>query len=135
MTESIPDLTTQELRKFGFVTGAILVVLFSLVFPWLFDKGLQLWPLYIATPLWFLALVLPAWLEPVYSGWMKTGSVLGWINSRIILGIVFYLLIFPIGILLSIFGKDPMKRHFEPKTNSYRVVKGKRQKIHVERPF
>ncbi|MFT5813418.1 MAG: hypothetical protein ACI9VT_001166 [Psychroserpens sp.] len=135
LQNSIPELSVKELRTFGFVTGAILVFLFSLLLPWFYDKGLQSWPLYIALPLWLFALVAPSWLKGVYYVWMKIGGVLGWLNTRIILTIVFYCLILPTGLLLMLLGKDPMMRKLNTNATSYRVMKKKRHRTHMERPF
>ena len=135
MSMHTPKLDKKGLRNFGFTTGAIVAVLFGFLLPWIFDKSIPLWPWWIVMPLWILAAVMPGWLSPVYTGWMKIGHILGWINTRIILGVVFYFLIFPIGLLLTLFGKDSMQRKLDVREESYRVNKEKRTKVHVERPF
>ena len=105
--------TKKVLKEFGLITGAILVILFGLFFPWLFEHKYPLWPWFVAGILWLWALVLPATLIQVYRAWMAIGHGLGWINSRIILGIMFYLIILPIGLTMRLFGKDPMARKFD----------------------
>jgi hypothetical protein len=48
---------------------------------------------------------------------------------------MFYLLIFPIGLLLKLFGKDSMSRKLEKGADSYRQVTKLRAKDHLEKPF
>ena len=66
---------------------------------------------------------------------MKIGHVLGWINTRIILAIMFYLLFFPIAIIMKILGKDPLYKKLDSKLSSYRKESLPQPKEHIERPF
>ena len=135
MTAKTPELSTQELRKFGFTTGAIVAILFGLILPWLFNHGYPYWPWILAGVLWLWALIAPATLKPIYNGWMKVGHVLGWINTRIILGLMFYTVFFAVGLILKSLGKDPMSRRIYKSAESYRVASRVHTKDHVERPF
>ena len=128
-------MSTQELRKFGLTTGAIVAVLFGLLLPWAFSRGYPYWPWVLASMLWICALIMPATLKPVYAGWMKVGHVLGWINTRIILGLMFFTVFFVVGLILKVLGKDPMSRKIDKSLESYRVPSRVHAKNHVERPF
>jgi hypothetical protein len=137
---SITDNTTQQpgtddLRRFGLVTGAIVAGLFGLLFPWLFNHALPLWPWITGGVLWIWAILLPASLQPVYRGWMAVGQALGWVNTRIILAVLFYLLFLPAGIIMKLIGRDPMARKFDSSLKTYRITPPPRQKNHVERPY
>jgi hypothetical protein len=66
---------------------------------------------------------------------MKFAEGLGFINTRIILFIVFSLMFVPIGLIMRLFGKDPMHRQFTQDTNSYRVIREKPTKDHMENPY
>ena len=137
-TVEIAEVTTTDLRKFGFIMGGMFALIFGLVFPWIFDKTASNWPIWpfiVLAVFWILALVAPKVLKPVNAIWLKIGNVLGWINSRIILGIMFFALIFPIGLLLKLFGKDSMDRKLSSSTKSYRKITKPRNKKHLERPF
>ncbi|MGK0271372.1 MAG: hypothetical protein ACI88H_002030 [Cocleimonas sp.] len=48
---------------------------------------------------------------------------------------MFYLLIFPIGLLLKVFGRDAMNRKLESDTDSYRRISKQRDPKHLEKPF
>ena len=133
---NIPTLDNVGLRKFGLTTGAIIVVLFAFLFPWIFDMAaMPLWPWFIAGFLWVPALLIPRVLRPVYSTWMKIGHAIGWVNTRIILGVLFYVLVLPMGLIMRLFGKDPMARKTDKSASSYRVKSVSEPKDRLEKPF
>ncbi len=137
----------KELREFGYMMAAVLSMLFGLLLPYLFNYregeyswvvyGFSgpLWPFIIALIFFISALIHPVSLGPIYTLWMKVGHVLGWINTRIILGVVFYVLVFPIGLVLKLFGKDPLKRKLISTDLSYRVKSERPEKNQIERPY
>lgn len=132
------DVTRSDLRKFGLIMGAMFALIFGLLFPWITDKTFgnwPIWPFIVMAIFWTLALIFPESLRKVNELWLKVGNVLGWINSRIILGAMFFLLIFPTGLLLKLFGKDSMNRKLEKDADSYRKVTKLRDKDHLEKPF
>ena len=135
MTNTIETLDAAGYRKFGLITGAIVVVLFGLAIPWLFSLNFPRWPWIFAGVLGSWALLLPTTLKPVYIGWMKFGNMMNWINTRIILGIVFYGLILPFGVVMRLFGNDPMKRKLDASVGSYRVPINNYSKDNVEHPY
>ncbi len=130
------DVTKTDLRKFGFIMGGMFALIFGGLLPWIFNaESWPRWPFIVLVVFWALALILPESLRKVNEIWIKIGNVLGWINSRIILGVMFYLLIFPIGLLLKVFGKDAMNRKLESDTDSYRRISKQRDPKHLEKPF
>ena len=136
MTTNIPTLDNKGLRKFGFTTGAIIVVLFAAFFPWVFDAArMPMWPWILAGLLWVPALLMPSILRPVYTTWMKIGHGIGWVNTRIILGVLFYTLVLPMGLIMRLFGKDPMTRKLDKTVPSYRKESVSEPKDRLEKPF
>ena len=135
MNVDIPNLDNRGLRKFGLVTGAIIIFLFALLFPWLLGRSVPLWPLFLAFALWLPAVLMPAMLRPVYSMWMKLGLMLGWVNSRIILSVLYYAIIVPFGLVMRILAKDPMRRKFDATVDSYRVKSHRVDRDRLEKPF
>ena len=132
------DVTKSGLRKFGFIMGGMFALIFGGLFPWFADRiadNWPLWPFIVLAIFWLLAVIYPEILRPVNALWIKVGHVLGYINSRIILGIMFYLLIFPIGLMLKLFGKDSMHRKFDDKMSTYRRTVSPREKEHLKKPF
>ena len=125
----------RELRKFGLVTGIIIVTLFGLLLPWVFDYPWPQWPWIVTGILWLWALIHPESLFVVYRIWLKFGHVAGWINTRIILGIMFYVVFCPAGILMRLMGKDPMARKLDRTVESYRIISAPLDKHHSEKPY
>ena len=131
----IPELTRSGLREFGFVTGAMVAVVFGLFFPWVLQTSIPLWPWVVAGILVAWAFVAPESLRPVHYWWMRLALLLSRITTPIILGVVFYMLIFPVGFVMRLFRHDPMRRTLDESTESYRVNSHKKLPIHMERPF
>ncbi len=132
------EVTTSDLRKFGFIMGGMFALIFGLIFPWLGDRTSENWPLWpfiVMAVFWLIAIAVPQILRPVNDIWIKIGNVLGFINSRIILGVMFFVMIFPIGMLLKLFGKDSMDRKLDKNTDTYRKLSKVRNKEHLEKPF
>jgi hypothetical protein len=124
-----------ELRKFGLVSGAIVVVLFGLLLPWLFGFPWPRWPWVFSGVLFLWALVAPASLYIVYKYWMKFGHIAGWINTRIILGVLFFLVFFPTGVMMRLFASDPMRRKLDSGSKSYRIESAPLEQNHAEKPY
>ena len=135
MNNQNKKLDKKSLREFGLITGGILVGIFGLLLPWLLEHEFPVWPWIIAGVLWVLAILLPMSLDPVYRVWMKIGLVLAWINTRIILGIMFYLIFFPVGLVLRLAGKDAMNRKLSKTQDTYRIIHPVPPKNHVEKPY
>ena len=132
----IPILDNAGLRKFGLTTGAIIVALFAFFFPWIFDMvNMPMWPWIMAGVLWLPALLMPAVLRPVYTTWMKIGHGIGWVNTRIILGVLFYALVLPMGLIMRLFGNDPMTRKRDESAASYRKESVSEAKDRLEKPY
>ena len=102
--------STREYRTFGIMMGAVIAVVFGLALPWLFGKGIAVWPLVLAFAFAGTAWFAPLALVPVYRVWMTFGHYAGWINTRIILGIAFLLLFTPIAMFFRLTGRDALQR-------------------------
>ncbi len=131
---TIEKLDSKGLRKFGLMTGAIFVVLFGLLIPWLLSHGWPRWPWILAGLLWVPALLYPKALGPIYTGWMKFGAVAGFINTRIIMGILYYIIVVPIGLVMRMFGHDPMRRKLSD-VSTYRIESKVNPVKNMEKPF
>ena len=131
----IPELDRKGLREFGLTTGAAVVVIFGIFFPWVLDLSWPAWPWIIAAPLWVLALLRPLWLRRVYRAWMHFGLLASRVMTPLVLGIVFFAMISPMAIVRRLFGNDPMQRALDPNRESYRVQSVKSPKEKLEQPF
>ena len=138
MTHETKDMTPAELRKFGLITGAIIILFIGGFLPWWWEQNILQWqkitfPLGGALIVW--ALAHPASMIYFYKPWMKLAEVLGFINTRIILFIVFYGMFLPMGFIMRLFGKDPMQRKMESTLDSYRITRENPTKDHMEHPY
>ncbi len=124
-----------QLRKFGFILAFGLMGIFGLLFPWLKENALPLWPFAIGGVVLIPTLIAPLWLKAIFIPWMKIGNVLGWINTRIILGVIFYGMVTPMGIVMRLLGKDPMYRRYDKALASYRKISVQQPPQHMEKPF
>lgn len=129
------DLTPKVLRDFGLIMAGMIIFMFGLLIPWIWSFKTPLWPFIAASVFALLGLLYTPALAPVYKGWMKIGGVLGWINTRIILGFIFFVFFFPFGMVMRLFGKDPMARELDSKTASYRVKSASQPADHLRNPY
>jgi hypothetical protein len=131
----IPDLDKKGLRNFGLMMGAFLAGLFGLVFPYIGGMAFPLWPWLVAAFFWVWALAAPGTLNPVYRVWMKIGLTIGKVVNMIILGFVFFVIIFPMGIIMRLIGRDPMFRKLDKTTDTYRTPSKTSSPNSLEKPF
>jgi hypothetical protein len=136
MTSQTPqkDVPLKQLRQFGWLMGGVfaIVTFWPLVFR---GEGIRIWACVIAGIFGVLGVVFPSGLKPIYRGWMFFGEKIGWVNSRILLGLVFYGLVTPISWLMRLLGKRPLQLGFDPKADTYRVLKEARAADHVLKAF
>lgn len=67
----------------------------------------------------FLGLVTPRTLEIPNRLWAKFGLLLALVITPIIMALVFMVAVIPSGLLMRLFGKDPMKRGMDPQASTY----------------
>ena len=132
----IPELDVAGLRRFGLLLGSLLAGVFGLLLPWL-GEGLVPDLMWLAagviTVVW--ALTAPASLRGFYRAWMRVAMAIGSVVNSIILGVVFFLVLTPIGVLMRLLGKDPLRRRWDARAASYRIPSRVPSRNHVERPF
>ena len=138
----VERLESKGYRSFGLIFGTIIVILFGFFVPLIFKGQWPVWPdtlqstpFIIGYVLYAWSLVLPSTLVVIYVPWMHFGHIMGAINTRLILGLVFYLLFTPMSLVLTIFGKDPLKRKFEATQESYWKKCQDRPKEHMEHNY
>jgi hypothetical protein len=119
------DLTREEHvegssdRSFGFVFAVVFVIV--AVWPLWHGGGLRWWSVGVAAAFAVIAVAIPRVLAVPNRLWMKLGLLLGKIVSPIALGILFYLVFLPIGLLMRLAGKDPLKLKRDAAAASYWV--------------
>ena len=101
--------------------GIMFTIVFSIVFAiGYFGFAIHLdWVLWVAGSFLVLALLVPWLLMPLNRLWEKFAFRLGFVSNHLLLGSFFFLFVFPISLMLRIFGSDPMRRKFEPNSDTY----------------
>lgn len=104
-------------RTFGLVFSTVFGII--ALYPLLGSGMIRVWSLIVAGIFLLLALIVPSILAPANRLWMKFGELLHRMVSPLALGIVFYVAVLPTGLLLLLFGKDPLRLRLDPTAESY----------------
>jgi Saxitoxin biosynthesis operon protein SxtJ len=124
----------REVRHFGLLLGILVVIVFAGI-PLLRRDVILRWPWIVAGILWMMALIAPRALGYLHRGWTLLGTGLGWVNTRLILSLLFFFVVLPIGLVMRLAGRDPMRRKFEPAADTYLVRSKPRRSDHLEQPY
>ena len=106
-------------------------ILFFLVF-----LGFGLWPLtkelspniyliIISVVFLVLGLLNSKLLSPLNEIWIKFGEILGRIIAPLIMALVYFLILTPISLLVTAFGKDLLSLKYSKQQNSYWIKRKK----------
>lgn len=106
-------------RSFGVVFTIVFVIIAC--WPLMFGGGLRWWAAAVAAAFALTALLKPTLLAGLNKAWLKFGLLLGKIVSPIALGVLFYLVFTPIGALMRLTGKDPLRLKRDGGAASYWV--------------
>ncbi len=63
--------------------------------------------------------VIPSFMRLVFVGMSYLAWPIGFVVSHVVLAAVYYLVLTPIGLLMRVFGYDPMARRFDREAASY----------------
>jgi hypothetical protein len=114
------DTSTKALRAFGWQIGLIvLAIAGGLAWYWGEFGPIVLALLGFGGVLLVLGLTIPTALRSLYKGWMGVTLVLGFVMSHVLLAIVFFGLVTPIGLVMRLFGHDPLGRKVAPPEGTY----------------
>lgn len=79
-----------------------------------------------AAAVWTTALLLaatcrivPGLTRILYLGVIYATLPIGLVVSPVVLAVVYYLVLTPTGLLMRLFGYDPISRHFDPEADTY----------------
>jgi hypothetical protein len=104
-------------RSFGLVFAGVFLIVAA--WPLLHRELPRWWSLGIAVAFAILAIWKPALLAALNRLWTKLGVLLARVISPIALGILFYGVITPIGAVMRLTGKDPLRLKLDAGTDSY----------------
>ena len=104
-------------RTFGLVIGAALAVIGIL--PVLGGGGVRWWLVAIGGAFALVGLVWPTLLAPLNRLWTRFGLLLSRVTNPIVMALMFFVVLTPSGILMRLFGKDPLRRRFDADATTY----------------
>jgi predicted membrane metal-binding protein len=101
--------------------GLVFTLFFLVIALWPLHRGgvIRWWSLPLSGVCLLLALACPAVLHPANVLWTSLAVFLNKIVSPIVTALLLYLVFTPVGILMRLSGKDPLRLRFEPNTKSY----------------
>ena len=104
-------------RNFGIVFAFV----FALIGFWPLISGgsVRLWAVAAAAVCLVAAIFFPGILKWPNIAWFKFGMLLGAIVAPIVMALIFVTTFLTIGLLLRLFGKDPLSRKMEPDSPTY----------------
>ena len=82
------------------------------VSPWLWAVGVALALVYYA---------IPPLRRPLYLSWMYAAAPVGWVLTHASMALVFFGVLAPVGLVMRLFGHDPLRRRFDAGQASYWV--------------
>src|SRR5689334_15620145 len=77
------------------------------------------WALLCGGLLIVAAVATPTFLAPLNRIWKRIGVLLSRIVSPIALGVLFFGVLVPTGLLMRLFGRDPMRLRFDRNASTY----------------
>ena len=107
--------------------GIVFFIVFLIIafWPLVHENPIRVWSAIISIIFLFLSLTNSKILTPLNILWFKFGLLLGMIISPIVMGIVFFLVVTPIGFLMSLMGKDVLRKRYENNKNTYWIKRNK----------
>ena len=104
-------------RAFGLIFAAIFLVI--ALWPLINGASPRTWALIIVALFALPAILYPSVLTPLNAAWVKFGLFMHKIVNPILMGLIFFLTVLPTGLMLKLFGKDPMRRKLDANTKTY----------------
>src|SRR5262245_20528258 len=108
-------------RSFGIVMAVLFALLAALN---LWHEG-RVWPYLAGLAALFLAAAYlwPASLKPLNKLWFRFGLLLHAVVSPLIMGLLFYVAVWPTGVVMRAMGRDLLRLKREPDSDSYWIVR------------
>lgn len=114
-----------SMHGFGLFLATLLAVIGLL--PMLREAPPRWWALGTALLLALLALLLPEWIDPLRRLFVRLGELIGRVTTPLVLGIIFYGVLTPMGLLMRLAGKDPLRLKRDPGAESYWIERENRE--------
>ena len=107
----------QSDRAFGLTFAAVFAII-GLV-GWLVFEARLIWAPVAASVFLLVALAAPGILLPLNRLWARIAHLVGLFSNALLLGSFFFLFVLPLGLIIRLFGKDPMVRTIDAEAETY----------------
>ncbi len=104
-------------RSFGIVLAAAFAI--AGVLPLRHGAPVRIWALAAAGAFLLIALIYPAILHWPNRGFSKLGLMIGRVTNPIVTALLFGLVFVPMGLILRLMGKDPLRLKLDPNAATY----------------
>lgn len=115
--------SSRELRMFAALLMLFVYVVAQL---WFLKTGQTNGPVILIGVGWTIGLIglaAPQAIRWVYVGWMLAAFPIGWVISHLLLAAIFFGVIMPIGLILRVLGRDPMRKSFDRSASTYWIAR------------
>ena len=105
--------------------GVVFAIVFALIglYPLLDGGGIRLWAIVVAVALLALAFLAPKTLSLPNRLWFRLGMALGAIVAPIVMILVYVVAVVPVGLVMRLVGKDPLRQKLDTKAKSYWIAR------------
>jgi len=110
-------MVRQTDRAFGLMFAGVFAII--LVVGWFVFEARIDWAGYVAAGFLLTALMKPIFLLPLNRLWMGFAHRLSGVSNRLVLGLFFFIFMTSFGLVMKLFGRDPMARNKKSGTSSY----------------
>jgi hypothetical protein len=107
----------QSDRAFGLMFAGVFAAIAAV--GWLVFDVVLVWAAALAAAFLATALLVPGVLLPLNRLWNLFAHRLGRLSNAVLLGLFFFLFVLPMGLLLRLLGRDPMKRSLRSEEITY----------------
>ncbi|MGE4218629.1 MAG: SxtJ family membrane protein [Alphaproteobacteria bacterium] len=105
--------------------GIVFAVVFTIVGLWPLtgDRDPRWWSVALAAAFLLAALLRPGVLAPLNRLWTRFGLLLHKIVNPLVMGLMFFVVITPMGIVMRMAGKDPMRLRRDGAASTYWIAR------------
>src|SRR5438105_15399754 len=105
--------------------GVVFAVFFTLIAAWplVHAQAPRWWAFALAIALAVIAAARPAVLARANRLWTRFGVALGNVAGPLAVGLLYYAIVTPLGLVMRVTGKDPLRRTFDADAPTYWIAR------------
>jgi len=119
MIEFNKDPSRRDLAVFGMLFGLFFAAAGTVAL-WQFEAPqVAYWVWGVAGTVTVVFWMAPPVRKPLYLGWMYAVLPIGWTVSHLLLALIYFFVVTPIGLVMRVFGYDPLHRRLDRSAKTY----------------